>query len=314
MNRSSAPRSIDEYLRQLRAALEGEDPALIQDALYDAEEYLRAEVAAHPDKSEADVLELIASTYGAPDEVATAYRDTEVKVKAALRSPTPRRIENPSGARRFFGIYLDPRAYTSVFYMLLTLATGILYFVLVVVGVSLSAGLAILIIGVPFFLAFIGITRVMSLGEGRLLEAITGERMPRRPVHPGPEVTWGARIKAMLGDARTWTTLLYFVLMLPLGIIYFVIAVLGLSAGLNLSFAPLAVLGEDIGVFGPDYPRGLPFVWGHHWTYVGPGAWVGALFMMVAGILILTTLMHLARGIVRGHARLAKALLVEPGS
>ena len=46
MNRS-APRSIDEYLRQLRAALEGEDPSLIQDALYDAEEYLRAEVAAH---------------------------------------------------------------------------------------------------------------------------------------------------------------------------------------------------------------------------------------------------------------------------
>ena len=43
MNRSSAPRSIDEYLRQLRAVLEGEDSALIQDALYDAEEYLRSE-------------------------------------------------------------------------------------------------------------------------------------------------------------------------------------------------------------------------------------------------------------------------------
>src|SRR2546429_266914 len=33
---SNAPRSIDDYLKQLRAALEGEDPALIQDALYDA--------------------------------------------------------------------------------------------------------------------------------------------------------------------------------------------------------------------------------------------------------------------------------------
>ena len=81
----NAPRSIDDYLKQLRAALEGQDPALMQDALYDAEEYLRAEVAAHPGKSEADVLELIASTYGAPDEVAAAYRDTEAKVKAALQ-------------------------------------------------------------------------------------------------------------------------------------------------------------------------------------------------------------------------------------
>jgi uncharacterized membrane protein len=308
MNRSSAPRSIDEYLKQLRAALEGEDPALIQDALYDAEEYLRAEVAAHPGKSEADVLELIASTYGAPEEVAAAYRDTEVKVKAALRTPPPRRSENPSGARRFFGIYLDPRAYTSLFYMLLTLATGILYFALVVVGLSVSAGLAILIIGVPFFLAFIGITRVISLGEGRLIEAITGERMPRRPVHPGPAAGWWARIGAMLGDARTWTTLLYLVLMLPLGIIYFTLATVGLSAGLRLVTAPFFAIAWNLG-WRPDAEFGW---WADHWYY--PESVVGSLLMCAIGVLVLTLLMHLARGIGRGHARLAKALLVEPGN
>src|SRR5580698_10944588 len=105
MNRFSAPRSIDEYLKQLRAALEGEDPSLIQDALYDAEEYLRAEVAAHPGKSEADVLELIATTYGAPEEVAAAYRDTEVKVKAALQTPAPKSAASPSALTRFFGVF-----------------------------------------------------------------------------------------------------------------------------------------------------------------------------------------------------------------
>ena len=109
----NAPRSIDEYLKQLRAALAGQDPALIQDALYDAEEYLRAEVAAHPDKSEADVLELIASTYGAPDEVATAYKDTEAKVKAALKTPAPASAAAQASAwRRFFGVFLDFRAYS----------------------------------------------------------------------------------------------------------------------------------------------------------------------------------------------------------
>src|SRR5450756_768013 len=121
----AAPRSIEEYLKQLRAELEGADPALIQDALYDSEEYLRAEVAAHPGKSEADVLELIASTYGAPDEVAAAYRDTEAKVSAALKPMAPRAAQSRNALRRFFGIYSDPRAYTSLFYMLLTLATGI---------------------------------------------------------------------------------------------------------------------------------------------------------------------------------------------
>src|SRR6201997_1853394 len=131
---ANAPRSIDEYLKQLRAALAGEDAALIQDALYDAEEYLRAEVAAHADKSEADVLELIASTYGAPEEVAAAYRETEVKGKAALKTPAPHAVTQAPGIRRFFGVFMDVRAYTSLFYMLLSLATGILYFTFVVAG------------------------------------------------------------------------------------------------------------------------------------------------------------------------------------
>src|SRR6202042_3478510 len=198
----AAPRSIDAYLKQLRAALEDQDPALIQDAAYDAEEYLRAEIAAHPDKSEADVLELIASTYGAPDEVAAAYRDTEVKVKAAMATP---RKEAKSAAGRFFGIFLDPRAYTSLFFMLLALPTGIFYFVLAVGGLSLSAGLLVLIIGVPFFLMFMAICRVISLAEGRLIEAMTGVRMPRRPVYQGKALGFWARIGEMLKDPRTGT-------------------------------------------------------------------------------------------------------------
>ena len=42
------PTTIPQYLAQLRAALEGADPAMVQDALYDAEEYLRSELAAQP--------------------------------------------------------------------------------------------------------------------------------------------------------------------------------------------------------------------------------------------------------------------------
>src|ERR1700737_4551 len=93
----AASRSIEDYLKQLRD-----------------------EVASHPEKSEADVLELIASTYGAPEEVAAAYKDTEAKVSAALRPVQPKSAQSPSAIRRFFGIYSDPRAYTSLFYMLLS--------------------------------------------------------------------------------------------------------------------------------------------------------------------------------------------------
>jgi len=302
-----APRSIDEYLKQLRSALEGEDPALIQDASYDSEEYLRAEVAAHPHKSEADVLELIASTYGAPDEVAAAYRATDAQVSAALRT-APRPRARTGAWARFFGVFLDPRAYLSLFYMLLSLATGVLYFTFAVTGLSLSAGLAVLIIGVPFFLAFIGVARVISLGERRLLEAITGERMPRRPMHPGPPVTWWTRILEMLKEPRTWTTILYLLLMLPLGIAYFTVAVTGLAMGASFVMTPFAVLAEHFGWFGSG--------WGVHFgnSFLNEHPAADSVVLLVLGVVLLTTLMHLARGVARLHVRLAKALLVEPGA
>jgi uncharacterized membrane protein len=301
MNRS-APRSIDQYLRQLREELAGADAALIQDAAYDAEEYLRAEVAAHPEKSESDVLELIASTYGSPEEVADAYRDTEVKVKAAMA--TPRKIAK-SKVGGFFGVFLDPRAYTSLFFMLLSLATGIIYFVFAVTGLSLSLGLSILVIGVPFFLTFVALSRVVALAEGRLIEAMTGVRMPRRPVYPGTALGFWPRIGQMLKDWRTWSTLAYFLSMLPIGIIYFVIALVGLVVSLTFMFMPIAVTLSRFGVFGSGaveiFSNAEPaIIWS---TPL-------ALLLMAAGLLLLTALMHLARGIGRLHALYAKGLLV----
>lgn len=297
----SAPRSIDQYLRQLRESLAGADAALIQDALYDAEEYLRAEVAAHPGKPEADVLELIAATYGAPDEVAAAYRETDAKVSAAMA--VPKRATGGS----FFGIYLDPRAYTSLFFMFLSLVTGVLYFTFAVVGVSLSAGLAVLVIGVPFFLAFIAVSRVVSLAEGRLIEAVTGERMPRRPLYAPSQAGFWARIGQMLRDFRTWSTLAYLLLMLPLGIVYFTIAVTGLSVSLALIAAPLAALAAHLGWFGVGV-NDVNFAPG--WL----GAWWVMPFIVAVGVLLLTVLMHLARWIGKIHAVFAKSLLVARAS
>lgn len=303
----TTPRTIAEYLEQLRSTLQGAgaDPALIQDALYDAEEYLRAECASHPEKSEADVLELIASTYGAPEEVAAAYRDTEAKVNAALRPVIPRATESPNPLRRFFGVFSDSRAYLSLFYMLLTLVTGIIYFTVVVTGLSLSAGFAVLIIGFPFFLAFIGIARVLALGEGRLLEAITGERMPRRPVHPGARNGFWTRVGEMLKDPRTWTTLAYLLLMLPVGIFYFVVAITGIAIGVALIAGPFLVVAQHLGW---DINNGISVMQPEFLA-----APLIAPFTIALGVLILTVLMHAARGIGRVQVALARALLVKPG-
>lgn len=298
MNDRTAPRSIEQYLAALRAALEGEDPALIQDALYDAEEYLRAELAAQPGKSEADILELIASTYGAPDEVAAAYRTTEQQVRTAL-APPPRR-KHATALGRFFGVYGDSRAWTALFFMLLSLATGIVYFTATVTGLSVSVGLLVLIIGIPFFLLFVGFTRVLALAEGRLVEGLLGQRMPRRPLYPKKDLPLMTRIKNMLVDRRTWTTMLYFLVMLPLGIIYFTLAITGLCVSLALILAPIGGLLMEAGMIEVSLDDGYFF---------GPAPLLAPLIVAL-GVIALTTMLHLVRGIGRLHGTMAKHLLV----
>lgn len=304
MNERSAPRSIEQYLDALRAALAGEDPALVQDALYDAEEYLRAEVAANPDRNEADTLELIASTYGAPDEVAAAYRTTEKQVRTAL-APPPRKAAR-TAIGRFFSVYGDSRAWTALFYMLLAIATGIFYFTATVTGLFLSAGLMIMIIGIPVFLLFVGFTRVLALAEGRLVEGLLGQRMPRRPVYPSKGMPIMERIKEMLTDRRTWTTMFYFLLMLPLGILYFTIGVTGIAVSLALVFGSIASVLMELGVGG----GGISI---DDAIYMGPSPALAPLIFIV-GVLLMTAMMHLVRGIGRAHGTLAKHLLVAPRS
>jgi len=294
------PRNIAEYLEQLRAALRGADPALIQDALYDAEDHLRSELAENPGKSEADVLAKIAATYGAPDEVAGIYVDKEQQVQQALRAPPPPPRTTVLG--RFFGVAADPRAYASLFYMMLSLATGIFYFVWAVTGISLSVGLSILIFGLAFAVLFFGTVRVLSLVEGRIIEVMLGERMPRRPVYAERGKPIMTRIKEMFTDPRTWSTLLYMMLMLPLGIVYFTMAVTGITASLALMVAPIALILRGLGIV----DTGGLYIDGE---YIMPPLIALPLCFLI-GVVLLFSMLHLARGVGKFQGALAKHLLV----
>jgi uncharacterized membrane protein len=302
MNATVLPTTIPDYLEQLRRSLAGADPALVQDALYDAEEYLRSELAENPGKSEAEVIAAVAGSYGAPDEVADIYRDTEVKVQSALRTPNTRPVVSQrSPLTRFFGVIAEPRTYASLFYMLLSLATGIFYFTWVVTGVSLSGGLAVLIIGIPFVILYFGSVRVLSLVEGRIVETMLGERMPRRPLYSTRGQPLLERIKDLFTDPRTWATQLYFLLMLPLGIAYFTVAVTGLATSLALIAAPIAVLFGDFG--GALWIDEINVMDVH-------GLWALPL-CFIAGVVLLFLTLHLARGVGYLHGQLAKHMLVK---
>ena len=307
MNTRKLPTTIPEYLEHLRRSLAGADPALVQDALYDAEEYLRSELAEQPDKTEAEVIAAVASSYGAPDEVADIYRDTEVKVQTALRPPPPRPRSSALG--RFFGVFADPRAYASLFYMVLSLATGIFYFTWAVTGLSVSLGLSITIIGIPLLILFFGSVRVLSLVEGRIVEVMLGERMPRRPLYTVRGRSLLQRIGDMFTDVRTWSTILYMMLLMPLGIVYFTLVVTLLGTALSSIAAPVLVwlgvaeAGTSIGGWGIlNYD-------GEVLSTSMPA--IGLPLLLLFGIVLLFATMHIARGIGRVHGLFAKHLLVK---
>lgn len=297
MNRPT-PRSIDEYLDQLRDALQGQDPALIQDALYDAEDHLRSEFTENPSAAPAELLARIATSYGAPDEVAEIYRDKEIVVQRALRPPPPPPAR--SALARFFGVAVDPRAWASMFYMLLALPTGIFYFTWAVTGLSLSLGLMILVIGLPLAVLFLATVHALSLVEGRIIEVMLGERMPRRPVYAPRNLPLLERIKNLFTDARTWGTLFYMVLMLPLGIVYFTFLITSISVGLALALNPLVYALTGFGLINFDDSVWMAPIW------LQP-------FQVLLGIAILFAFMHAARGIGKLQGALAKQLLVKAG-
>jgi len=296
MNAQGLPTTIPEYLEQLRAALKGADPAMIQDALYDAEEYLRSELAEQAGKSEAEVIASVAGSYGAPEEVADIYRQTEVTVTRALRAPPPPPRRSSLG--RFFGVAADPRTYGALFYMLLSLITGTFYFTWVVTGASISLGTLILIIGLPLLVLFFGSIRVLSLVEGRIVEALLGQRMPRRPPYINRDRPWLSRIGDMFTDGRTWSTMLYLLLMLPLGIVYFTLATVLLSTSLTMLASPLLYFWDDSLIWVDGVPLSISHVW-------------AIPLVTVAGLLLLFVTLHVARGIGHVHGWLAKQLLVH---
>jgi hypothetical protein len=164
-------------------------------------------------------------------------------------------------------------------------------------------GLLVMIIGIPFFLLFVGFTRVLALAEagsskGCSASACRAGRCipPRAP-------------RSSSASRRCWLTVApgrrcsTFLLMLPLGILYFVIATVGICVSLGLIGGSVAtvLLATGVGYGGISLDDN---------AIINVPTPLAAPFLLVGGVVLLTLVMHLIRGIGRGHGTLAKHLLV----
>jgi hypothetical protein len=127
---------------------------------------------------------------------------------------------------------------------------------------------------------------------------VLGERMPRRSAFFRKDLGWWGGFKALVGDSTTWSAILYMILQLPLGIIYFTVMITLIAVSLSLIAMPIL-----------HYVFNFPFIQTDHHAYYLPG-WTMPIVVM-AGFFLTVATLHAARGIGRMHARYAKKLLVK---
>lgn len=292
-------KNVDGYLEKLREELQGCDRALVQDALADAEEHLRtaleSDIREKTGVAESELLLPIIEKYGAPEEIASAYREIENWIPPALASS--RRQESQSLWGRLFGVIGDPRAWSAFLYMLLGLLFGCFYGLWTLFGAGISAITLILIIGLPVSGLFLLSIKGIALMEGRIVEALLGVRMPRRPLFVKQGLSLKGKFMALVKDSQTWKALVYLFIQFPLGAIYS--AATFILFGLSLKFAvyPVWYFALNRPLFNISQP------------YFPPG-WMFPL-ISVTGFLMIFLMLHLAKSVGKIHGRYAKAMLVR---
>jgi hypothetical protein len=238
-------------------------------------------------------------------------------------APAPEPVENlydpPAAAPNLlaripiFGIWAHPLAWRSVGYLLISFIFATVFFTLVFTGVSLSVSLIPVLVGLPLLAATLAMARVLTVFNGRLIEAMLGIRMPRRG---GPAVRHGTgvipTIVAWLTDIRSWLATAFWIGNFPVALAVFIFMVTLLSVGVSLLFAPLATLvpehagihirpGARIQLLGTDYIADpitgrLP---------VPPSVYA---LMSVVGFLLLTATLWLSRAVAWLYGQVVKSI------
>jgi signal transduction histidine kinase len=113
-------------------------------------------------------------------------------------------------------------------YLLASFITGLIGFIVIVTGVSLVAGLAILILGIPLAVALAHFDRWWCGIDRGLAALVLGERIPARYRPPRGEGRI-SRALSVLGDKQTWLDALWMLISFPLGLAGFIVAVVSWS-------------------------------------------------------------------------------------
>jgi signal transduction histidine kinase len=118
----------------------------------------------------------------------------------------------------------SPRTYGRILYLFLAFPLGLLWFCVLVIGISAGLGLAITLIGLPILVAMLYLSRWMAQGERMLIGRLLGVEIADPYRAPPPHAGHWALIRSRLSDPATWKDLLFLLFQFPLGTLAFSLA------------------------------------------------------------------------------------------
>ncbi len=131
----------------------------------------------------------------------------------------------------------------NITFLLLSFPLGLIYFLLIVIGLAVGLSTLILWIGLPILFVTLILVRGMAEMERRMATNLLHVSFPYpRYSHDAPQLGFLQRFGKVLRDPLTWTSMIYMILKFPLGIISFTLAlVLPIVAGV-ITALPLVYL------------------------------------------------------------------------
>lgn len=144
-----------------------------------------------------------------------------------------------------------PRTYANLLYLALAFPLGLGYFLFVVIGLSLSVGLAVLVVGVPFFFGVLVVAVGLTTVERLLAEALLDVDIepPTWRVREREGVV--ERLKALVFDPMVWLGVVFLVTKLFVGVAAFTLLLTVFVPVIALVATPLYydTPGANVGLF-----------------------------------------------------------------
>ncbi|MEF8786934.1 MAG: sensor domain-containing protein [Haloarculaceae archaeon] len=206
-----------------------------------------------------------------------------------------------SASSPVFGVVTDAQTYKNILYLFLRFPLGIAYFTLLVTGVALGIGLAVVLVGFLIFpLILVGAVYVgafEALLANRLLGFDIDYELPAPDEEPLVDY-----LKGVLTDVRTYLIVVYLLASFPVGIFVFTLLAIAVSLSLVSILAPFLYW--------------LPFTMYEIETVGGVGTIVvdtlpEALVLSVVGFVIALVALHLCNVLAQGHGHVTAAISTQ---